>query len=167
MKKYGKVMKNYTYNKLVDVERDSSGNINLVKTDIVKINEIISQITENIELNLEGQKNNYVYIKAGSLTGSKLLAGIGPKIGIKITSVGSVSSNVKSEFRSTGINQTLHRIYLEISCNISVLTPFETINENVDNQILLAESVIVGHVPDGYYNLEGNSEKDLINTIDK
>lgn len=62
---------------------------------------------------------------------------------------------MKSEFISQGINQTLHRVYLQIKCEVSILTPFENISKNITNQILLAESVIVGNIPNTYYNFEG------------
>ena len=160
-------MKNYTYDTLVNIQRDNLGNVSMVKTNIIAVNEIISQISANIEKSLEDKKKSIVTIQAGSLTGSKLLSGIGPKIEVQISLVGNVSSNLKSEFISTGINQTLHRIYLDISCKVSILTPFETINETVNNQILLAESVIVGNVPEGYYNLDETKSNDNLRIIEK
>ena len=72
---------------------------------------------------------------------------------------------MKSEFQSAGINQTLHKIYLDVSCNVRVLTPFSSIDEKVINQVLLAESVIVGNIPDTYYNLEGMNEEAAVDVM--
>lgn len=65
-----------------------------------------------------------------------------------------------------GINQTLHRIYLEIECNITVLTPYKTLQEQISNQVLLAERLIVGEVPNSYYHLEGISTDNAIDIIE-
>ena len=76
-------------------------------------------------------------------------------IKIRISSIGNVQTDLRSEFISQGINQTLHRVYLQVRCEVSVLTPFYDVKESIDNQVLLMENVIVGHVPSTYYNLEG------------
>lgn len=75
---------------------------------------------------------------------------------------GSVETDLKSEFKEAGINQTLHRIYLEVKCKVTILTPYNTIAETITNQVLLAEGIIIGNIPDAYYNLEGlNSDQML------
>lgn len=91
----------------------------------------------------------------GSFTGFKLLSGRGPNVKIQIASIGDVETDLKSEFKSQGINQTLHRIYLEVKCKVNILTPFQDLDKEITNQILLAENIIVGHIPETYYNLEG------------
>ena len=68
---------------------------------------------------------------------------------------GTVETDLKSEFKEAGINQTLHRIYLEVKCNVNILTPYNTIKETIVNQVLLVEGVIIGNIPSTYYNLEG------------
>lgn len=95
----------------------------------------------------------------GSFTGFKLLAGRGPKVKIQISQIGNVETDLRSEFKSQGINQTLHRVYLEVKCKINILTPFQDIEKEITNQVLLVENVIVGHIPQTYYNLEGLNEK--------
>lgn len=103
----------------------------------------------------------------GSFTGIKLLAGRGPGVKIRISPIGNVETELKSEFSAQGINQTLHRVYLQVKCEISVLTPFKDITRDITNQVLLAENVIVGTVPGTYYNLEGmNSKSDALEVID-
>ena len=137
----------------------------MVKTNIISINEITSGIANNIVDSLEKNKSEVIYIRSGSFTGSKILAGSGPNIPIRISSAGNVITDLRSEFISTGINQTLHRIYLQVDCSVSILTPFKNISKDVSNQVLLAESVIVGNVPNGYYNLEGINAKDSMDLI--
>jgi sporulation protein YunB len=95
----------------------------------------------------------------------KLLAGIGPKIRITISSIGNVKTDLKSEFSSKGINQTLHRVYLQVDCEVNILTPFNNISKRITNQILIAENVIVGNIPDTYYNLEGLTQDDVMEVM--
>lgn len=79
---------------------------------------------------------------------------------------GNVLTDLKSEFTEAGINQTLHRVYLEVVCNVTVLTPYETITESITNQVLLIEGVIVGNIPDAYYNLEGLNSDQMIDMVE-
>lgn len=102
----------------------------------------------------------------GSFTGVKLLAGRGPGVKIQISPVGSVETDLKSEFTSKGINQTLHRVYLDVKCKVNILTPFKDIEKEIVNQVLLVENIIVGRIPETYYNLEGlNAESDAMEVM--
>lgn len=99
------------------------------------------------------------------MTGSRYLAGFGPRIPIKILPMGSVVTDFKSEFKAAGINQTIHRLYLEVSCKVSVVTPYNSIEADVVNQILMAESVIVGEIPEAYYHLEGMNSNNAVDIM--
>ena len=79
---------------------------------------------------------------------------------------GTVETDLKSEFKEAGINQTLHRIYLEVKCNVNILTPYSTIKETIVNQVLLVEGVIIGNIPDTYYNLEGLNDEQNMEMVD-
>ena len=101
----------------------------------------------------------------GSFTGVKLLSGRGPGIKIRISSIGNVKTDLKSEFSSKGINQTLHRVYLQVDSEISILTPFDSITKSISNQILIAENIIIGDIPETYYNLEGLGQDDAMEVM--
>ncbi len=161
-----KVMENYSYNDMLNITKDEKGNVKMVEANIVTINEIISQIPINIQEQMEKTENNTFAIKLGSFLGSNLFAGRGPNVNIKMQLIGNLDTDLKSEFISTGINQTLHRIYLEISCNIIILTPYETIEDEIVNQVLLAEGVIVGDVPNSYYNLDGLDTNNAVDIVE-
>ena len=103
---------------------------------------------------------------SGSFTGINLLAGRGPGIKIRISSIGNVETDLRSEFTAQGINQTLHRIYLQVKCQVSILTPFEDITRDITNQVLIMENVIVGTIPDTYYNIEGINSNDALEFIE-
>ncbi len=157
------VMKKYTYDDLMTITKDDKGNIKMVGTNVITVNEIISDIPVHIQEELEKSENNNFNIRLGSFFGTNLLAGRGPNVNIKIEVVGNLDTDLRSEFTAAGINQTLHKIYLEVKCNVIILNPFETMEEQIVNQVLLAEGLIVGEVPNSYYNLEG---MDIDNAVD-
>ena len=94
------------------------------------------------------------------------MAGRGPGIKILITPIVNVETDLKSEFIAQGINQTLHRVYLQVKCNVSILTPFQNMEKEIINQVLLIENVIVGNIPNTYYNLEGLNNSDAIELVE-
>lgn len=146
------VMSKYKYEDICNIEKDVNGNITLISANVIPVNEIISDVAVKIQEELNNTNNGKFYIRLGSLTGTKILSGRGPNIEMKMSTVGNVETDLRSEFISSGINQTLHKIYLQVDCNVIVLTPFNNIEQKISNQVLLAEAVIVGITPDTYYN---------------
>ena len=145
-------MENYTYEDLMDVQKDADGNVVMIKANINPINGIMSDVAVRVQEKINEYEEDTVYLSLGSLTGIEVLTAAGPKIPVKISTGGNVETTYESEFVSVGINQTKHRIYLDVVCEISILTPFEEIKTNVTNQIVLAENVIVGKVPNNMYD---------------
>lgn len=129
----------------------------MVSANVITINEIISDIPIKIQEEFDKKENSKFNISMGNLIGSRLLSGRGPQIEIKMSTIGNLDTDLRSEFLEAGINQTLHKIYLQVECQVVILTPFDTIEEKIINQVLLAESVIVGTTPDTYYNFEGET----------
>ena len=161
------VMTEHSYDELFTIEKDNNGNIVMIKANVVPINEIISDVANKIQEQIDQKGREDVEIALGSFTGFKLLAGRGPGIKIRISSIGNVETDLRSEFTSQGINQTLHRVYLQVKCRVSILTPFNDIEQEITNQVLLAENVIVGNIPSTYYNLEGlNGKSDALELVE-
>lgn len=149
-----KVMSLYNYEDLVNIEKDSNGKISLISAKIVPINNIVSEIVANIQKNIDSKSTEKVYVNLGKVSGFTILSQIGPTFTIELERAGSIEAKINSEFEDVGINQTLHKISLTLFCNINVLTPIEVIDDTVETKILLTETVIVGEVPSGYYNLD-------------
>lgn len=160
------VMKEHTYDELFTLEKDKDGNITMIKSNIIPINEIISDVAVKIQNTIDQRGRENIEIALGSFTGFKLLSGKGPGVPIKISSIGNVETDLRSEFSEKGINQTLHRVYLQVDCEVSILTPYNSITEKVSNQVLLIENVIVGKIPSTYYNLEGVNSNSAIDIIE-
>ncbi len=159
------VMNTYEYSDIVKIHKDDNNNITMIESNIVNINKIISDVALYIQDALNDSKKQDVSIKLGSITGINIFSGMGPDIPIEISTIGNIETDFRSEFISQGINQTLHRVYLDIVCEVSILTPFKTINETINNQLIIAENIIVGNIPSTYYNLEGMQNDNLLDVL--
>jgi len=160
------IMSKYKYEDLCTITKDTKGNISMISANIIPINEIISDIAVKIQEELSKTENSKFSIKMGSFIGSRLLSGRGPNVEIKMATIGNLDTDLRSEFSSAGINQTLHKIYLQIECQVSILTPFHTVEETIKNQVLLEEIVIVGTTPNTYYNFEGITKENVLEVIE-
>ena len=156
-----RILDNTDYKNIVQIEKDGENNI--LKTDVVTINKIASDIALEAERQFKELQNEYITIPLGAITGNKYLSGSGPNINIMVIPTGNILTEIKNEFESQGINQTVYRIYLELTCKVSIVTQYKTIEESLVNQVLLVETVVVGGVPESYYNLEG---MDMDNAVD-
>lgn len=155
-----KVMQNYTYNDLITIDKDINGRISLIEANSVKINEIITKINSNIQKEFDKIPRITVYLNMGTVSGISVLKNIEPKLEMELESAGNISSNIKTEFKSVGINQTHHKIFLHIDARVGILTPFSAFGKDIESDVLISEAIIVGEVPDTYYNLEGMDEAD-------
>lgn len=155
-----KVMQNYTYNDLITIDKDINGRISLIEANSVKINEIITKINSNIQKEFDKIPRITVYLNMGTVSGISALKNIEPKFEMELESAGNISSNIKTEFKSVGINQTHHKIFLHINARVGILTPFSAFGKDIESDVLISEAIIVGEVPDTYYNLEGMDEAD-------
>lgn len=157
------ILDNIDYKNIVSIEENDGNRV--LKTDVVIINKIASDIALEAERQFKELKNQKIQIPVGALTGNKYLSGSGPNVNIQVIPAGNILTEIKNEFESTGINQTVYRIYLELTCKVSIVSQYKTIEENIVNQVLLVETVIVGEVPESYYNLEGMKSEDVTEVI--
>ena len=155
----------YTYEDLFTIEKDSEGNIQMINANILKLNLLTSDIASFIQNSLDKTDYSKIKLSIGSLTGIKMLSGVGPNMNVIINSAGEVETDLRSEFVSQGINQTLHKIYLQINSRVTILTPIKTLQEEISNQVLLAEHVIIGKIPSTYYNFDNLEQGQNLETI--
>ena len=146
------VMDGIKYEDLIKFDKDDSGKIIALKSDVVEMNNISSEIATEIQNMYDELDDIYVYIPLGNFVGNSFLAGHGPNIRVKVIPAGTVNTEFKTEFISAGINQTRHRVYLGVVCNMRVIAPFATEDIIVDNSVTVAETVLIGEVPEFYSN---------------
>jgi sporulation protein YunB len=136
-----------SYQNLILVNRDAAGRVLSVTTDVAKMNRLKAQVISSVQQSLNGNTDSTVQVPLGTLLGSNLLHGIGPNIPMRLTLSGNISAEFQSTFESAGINQTRHRITLNVGASVySFLPGFDTTTE-VTTSVLIAETVIVGTVP--------------------
>mgnify|MGYP004492661247 CR=1 FL=1 len=138
------------YDRLISFEKDNEGRITAVKSNMAEFNRLQSAVLSDVLQKLSEVSTRELSIPVGSLTGSPLLAGRGPAIRIRMQSVGSSAAHFENDFSSTGINQTRHEIQLVVDVYVSVLLPGFSTMTRVTNRYSVAETVIVGSVPDNY-----------------
>lgn len=148
----GNVMadENTSYDKIVHIVKDTNDKIELIEVDTVEVNLLIREITKLVQEEFDKLGENGIDISLGTFSGIPFLFGYGPNININLVPVGSVQTNVKSNFVSAGINQTLHRLYFVVSTIIGMVLPGMTQNFTTNLEVLLCESVIVGEIPEIY-----------------
>lgn len=154
------------YQEMVSFEKDTEGKITAVHSNMAAFNRLQSEILNTILTRIDQVSTRELSIPVGSLTNSALLAGRGPRIRIRMESVGSSSAQFENEFTSAGINQTKHRIILKIDVYVSILMPGFTTATKVSNAVTVAETIIVGSVPDTYTYFNSTPEEYLADIKD-
>lgn len=161
-----RVMNKYAYSDFITIHRDKNNNIKMIQSNLQNVNNFIGDVTEQIQNEINKVEDDEISIRLGSFTGINIFSAMGPKVPIKISTLGNIKTSIKSEFVNSGINQTLHRLYLEMECEISILTPFNTIEEKVSSELIIAENIIVGEIPSSYYNIEGVTSNEALELIE-
>ena len=156
------------YDDLINLEKDVDGRITALKTNMIKINQFKSEITNFVLEEINSIEESELAIPLGNILNGELFSFFGPKIPVKIVPVGSATASFDSVFSSAGINQTRHQIELEVTVNISVLLPGFSTGTSVTSAVKVAETVIVGNVPNTYTYLEdtGQTGMDIYGTYD-
>ena len=135
------------YSDIVDIQKDETGKILAIKTDMKKVNSLKSSITMSVQEKITTMGKRKINIPLGTFSGTEILNGRGPKIPLSVSMSGSVVTDFKSEFLAAGINQTKHRVYLDVSTEVFALIPGYPVNTAVNTSVLIAETIIVGDVP--------------------
>ena len=146
-----------TYDRIVFFEKDLDGRITALKTNMGEVNRLRTEILDLINEKIMALDHSDIGIPLGSLFLPELLSGKGPAIPVHILSIRNSDANFISEFSQAGINQTLHRLNMEVSVDVAVLVLGETSSFTVTSQVVVAETVIVGQVPDTYLQTGGKT----------
>ena len=140
------------YQSLAKIMENSSENIKAIETDTAKINRLKSAIMQSMQKNIDSHKSDTVYVPLGSCSNLYFLAGLGPKVPIRIYPVSIVNADFKESFDSVGINQVKHKLYLDVSMKMSFVGMMFAQADTVETSVLLNETIIVGDTPTYYGN---------------
>lgn len=140
------------YQSLAKIMENSSENIKAIETDTAKVNRLKSAIIQSMQKNIDSHKSDTVYVPLGSCSNLYFLAGLGPKVPIRIYPVSIVNADFKESFDSVGINQVKHKLYLDVSMKMSFVGMMFAQADTVETSVLLNETIIVGDTPTYYGN---------------
>ncbi len=143
---------------LVTLEKDIDGDVVALSTNIAGINVLQAKITNAIVERFAGSDITSVSVPIGNLIGGTLLSGKGPRITVDLLSVSNVRTSFRNEFTSAGINQTRHRIIMDVQVDFGIILAGHGEWESVLTEINVAETVIVGSVPDTYAEMDQGVE---------
>lgn len=151
------------YEALIETRLDGEGRVTMLQANTMRMNELASQTALLAETELNSYSNQFVEVPMGAATGIGFLSGFGPTISVKILPVGAVHTSFQSEFASAGINQTRHKIFLTLRTTVCLIVPMGTQMVDITSSIPVAESIIVGQVPDSFVDV--SDQGDMLNLI--
>lgn len=140
------------YDNLVNITSDMDGNITLIQANSVQINMLTKDLIKASQIKLEKIGADGINIPIGTFSGITLFNGLGPQVNVKLIPIGDVTCNFLSEFNSSGINQTIHKLYLSIDTQVNIILPLKNNTVKTQTSILICESVIIGKIPEVYLN---------------
>ena len=136
------------YDRIVFFEKDLDGKITALKTNMSEVNRLKTDILNIINDEILALDTTHLGIPVGNLVLPELLSGKGPEVPVSILSIRNSDAAFSSEFSEAGINQTLQKLTMDVSVDVSVLVLGRISNFTVNSQVVVAETVIVGQVPD-------------------
>lgn len=151
----GLAARQVSYGDLVTIQRDGGGAITALTTDMARMNLLRSELTASILEALREADVSDVQVPLGTLFDLEPLWAKGPALRAKAMTVGTVQAGFDSQFTSAGVNQTLHRIWIEAAVPMTLLLPGGEVETELHTRLCVAETVIVGQVPDTYLQLDG------------
>ena len=138
------------FDTLITVERDNQGNISLLTANSVLANQIARKTAILSQNSLDQLAKEQIEVPFGTISGIPLFSEMGPEIVITVTPIGAVNCTCTSTFESVGINQTLHRMFIQVECKMDLIIPQMHHTMECVVPILVSESIIIGKVPSTY-----------------
>lgn len=152
-----------SYDTLIDINYSQSGEIVSFSANQYEINTITREIVKETQYQMNFLGKDGLQISCGTFSGIPFLIGRGPKVSLNLVPIGVVSSKFDSQFSSVGINMTKHSLFLYVNVHVNIVLPIQSYEVYSTNQVLLAESIIVGKVPEVY--LQGGGLGKLSNLL--
>ncbi len=147
-----------SYDSLIVLEKDAKGQILALRTDMNQLGRLRNETLAIINRRLLDEDETELGIPLGSVLFPSLLSGRGPRLPVRVLTVSNSDAEFHSSFQAAGINQTLHRITMQVAMNVTLLTPAGTRQLRVDSGVVVAETILIGQVPATMIQTEGRKE---------
>ena len=145
-----------SYSDLVTLEKDAAGQVSVLAANTAQLNALRTEILGKVLAQVEQLDSQELGVPLGSLTGFATASDLGPVLPVRVLTAAVPTADFENVFTSAGINQTLHRIMLNVRVECTLLIPGGTVDTAVEAQVCAAETLLVGQVPDAYLELPGN-----------
>ncbi len=145
MKEYSK---QFSYKDIIQVEKDKEDNIVMVRANTLKMNKMACDVALESQNKLRNVGKIGLKIPMGYIMKNNLLAFFGPNITVRMQPIGYIETKYLSSFESAGINQSRHKISVQVKTNMRVMVPFGSENIEMKNEVPISETIIVGKVPE-------------------
>ena len=151
-----------TYDDIVTLQYSADGHVSAIAIDSIKTNKLRTAISAAISEKIGAVEKRQISVPIGTLSGIKYFAGRGVRMKMYLSMYGSAKTAMKNVFESAGINQTRHQIVMEITTNISVILSRGNTSTSVVTNVIIAETIIVGLVPEIFAEAEDDLWQNLI-----
>ena len=152
-----------TYDSLMHVTMDEQGQVRLIQANTPEMNRLASRVSLLAQGHLQEKRDQMVRVPLGSAMGMTIFAGAGPRIQVRVLPVGSVHAQFHTDFQTAGINQTRHRVSLALTAQVQLVIPTGAQTVEVTTQVAMAESIIVGEVPDTFTDV--GDDMDMLDLV--
>ena len=155
---------NILYDRIVYFEKDLDGRITALKTNMIEVNRLKTAILNLINDEILATDTSQIHVPLGSLLLPEIFSERGPNIPVKILSIRNSDASFHSSFTEAGINQTIQQLSMHVQVDIAVLVLGEIITQTISSQVVIAETVIVGQVPETFFQTGGTYESQRKNS---
>lgn len=150
---------NIRYDNLVALTQNAQGEITSLQTDMVALNRLRGRATDAVIQEISNMDKQNIFLSLGTLSGVQLFSGRGPDLNLKVVPAGYMTSEIENRFDTAGINQTRHQIMLKMDMRVMAIIPGYSVSTDIHTEYCLAETVIVGTVPEAFTQVaDGNDE---------
>lgn len=146
------------YDRMVYFEKDLNGKITALKTNMSEVNRLKTDLLNRINDEILAMDADHLGIPIGSLILPEFFGGKGPGIPVQILTIRNSEADFFSEFSQAGINQTLQKLNMQVSVDVAVLVLGKVNDFTVSSQVVIAETIIVGQVPEMFLQTGGKYE---------
>ena len=148
-------LEDISYDRLIMLEKDAKGQILALRTDMNQLNRLRNETLDIINRRILDEGETELGVPLGSVLLPSLLSGKGPRLPVRVLTVSNSDAEFQSSFQAAGINQTMHRITMQVVMNVTLLTPAGTRALRVDSGVVVAETILIGQVPSTVIQTEG------------
>ena len=142
-----------SYEQLITVHTDAQGRVTMLQANTMRMNELAVHIALAAQEALSMRDESRISVPLGAALNAPFFSSLGPRLSVRLVPIGAVKASFATEFESAGINQTRHKIWLEMHATVRLVLPTGAKAVSVDTQILIAESIIIGEVPSSYIHV--------------